>query len=69
MFFQTDDKTLSIFSDIRHREGGPLSPGEGAFGHPFEAFKKAASGEVIRVGGEFKIIPHNTAYLIPLPKL
>ena len=64
MFFEANNQTLSIFSDIRHREGGPLSPGEGVYGLPFEAFRRAASGPVLpcEING-WKIVPNNKPYM------
>lgn len=63
MFFEATNQTLSIFSDIRHREGGSLSPGEGFHGLPFEAFRRAASGQILPCEKEgWKIVPHNRPY-------
>lgn len=63
MFFEANNQTLSIFSDIRHREGGPLSPGEGVHGLPFEDFRRAASGQILpcEING-WKIVPNSRTY-------
>lgn len=65
MFFEANNQTLSIFSDIRHREGGSLAPGEGVHGLPFEAFQRAASGQILPCEKDgWKIVPHQRPYLV-----